>query len=93
MRNDTFERIRSIVVNRLGADPDKVTLATSLIDDLEVNGLEQIELIMELEDVFDVFISDCMVEAIVTIQDAVNYVERQRRRKSTLWPGPWSVPV
>jgi acyl carrier protein len=90
-RDDTFERIRSIVVNRLGVDPRKVTLPTSLIDDLQVDSLEQIELIMELEDVFDVMISDRIVETIVTIQDAVNHVERQRRRKSMLWSGPWNV--
>jgi acyl carrier protein len=93
MQNDTFERVRSIVVNRLGVDPRKVTLATSLIDDLEVDSLEQLELIMELEDAFDVMISDRVAETIVIIQDAVNYVERQRSRKSMLWPGPWSVSV
>jgi acyl carrier protein len=91
MPDDTFERIRSIVVNRLGADPRKVTLATSLIDDLEVDSLEQIELIMEFEDAFDVMISDLVAETIITIQDAVNYVERQKRRKSMSWPGPWRV--
>jgi len=54
MRDDTFDRVRSIVVNHLGVDPRNVTLATSLIDDLEVDSLEQIELITKLEDVFDV---------------------------------------
>ena len=93
MPDDIFERIRSIVVNRLGLDPRKVTPATSLIEDLEVDSLEQIELIMKLEDAFDVMISDCVAETIVTIQDAVNYVERQKRRKLMLWPGPWSVSV
>ena len=91
MRDDTFERVRSIVVNHLGVDPRKVTLATSLLDDLEVDSLEQIELIMKFEDVFDVMISDRVAETIVTIQDAVNYVERQRRRKSMMWLGPWKV--
>jgi acyl carrier protein len=93
MQDDTFERIRLIVVNRLGVDPRNVTLATSLIDDLEVDSLEQIELIMEFEDAFNVVISDLMVETIVTMQDAVNYVEGQKSRRSMLWPGPWSVPV
>ena len=93
MQDDTFERIRSIVVNRLGVDPGKLTLATSLIDDLEVDSLEQIELIMAFEDVFDVMISDLVAETIVTMQDAVNYIEQQKSRKSMLWPGPWSVPA
>ena len=93
MPDDTFGRVRSIVVNRLGVNPRKVTLATSLIDDLEVDSLEQIELIMEFEDVFDVMISDRMAETIVTIQDAVNCVDRQRRRKLMEWPDPWSVSV
>ena len=93
MRDDTFERVRSIVVNHLRADPRRVTLATSLIDDLGADSLEQIELIMKLEDAFDVMISDCVAETIVTIQDAVNYVERRRSRESMMWPGPWSVSV
>jgi acyl carrier protein len=93
MPDDIFEKIRSIVVNRLGVDPRKVTPGTALIDDLEADSLEQIELIMELEDVFDVMISDRVAETIVTIQDAVSYVERQRRGKSMLWPGLWRVSV
>ena len=93
MPDTIFERVRSIVANRVGLAPSKVTLATSLADDLEVDGLEKIELIMELEDVFDVMISDRVAETIVTIQDAVNYVERQRSRKSIMWPGPWSVSL
>jgi acyl carrier protein len=93
MSDDTFDRVRSIVVNHLGADPSRVTLATSLIDDLGADSLEQIELIMKLEDVFDIMISDRVAETIVTIGDAVNYVERQRSRKSIMWPGPWSVSL
>jgi acyl carrier protein len=93
MENDIFQRARLIVANRLGVDPRTVTLATSLIDDLEVDSLEQIELIMEFEDVFDVVISDLAAETIVTMQDVVNFIERQKNRKSMLWPGPWSVPL
>jgi acyl carrier protein len=93
MSDDTFDRVRSIVVNHLRADPSRVTLATSLIDDLGADSLEQIELIMKLEDVFDIMISDRVAETIVTIGDAVNYVERQRSRKSIMWPGPWSVSL
>ena len=93
MPDTIFERVRSIVANRVGLAPSKVTLATSLADDLEVDGLEKIELIMELEDVFDVMISDRVAETIVTIRDAVNYVERQRRRQPMTWPDSWSVSV
>ena len=93
MRDDTFEQIRSIVVNRLGVDPGKVTPATSLIHDLEVDSLERIELIMEFEDVFDVMISDVVAETIVTMQDAVNYIERRKCRGTMSWPGPWSLPA
>ena len=93
MPDTIFERVRSIVANRVGLAPSKVTLATSLADDLEVDGLEKIELIMELEDVFDVMISDRVAETIVTIRDAVNYVERQRRRQPMTWPDSWGVSV
>jgi acyl carrier protein len=93
MSDETFERVRSIVVNRLGVDPSRVTRATSLVDDLEVDSLERIELIMALEDAFDVIISDRVAETIVTIQDAVNYVEWQGSRKAMMWPGLWRVSV
>jgi acyl carrier protein len=78
--NDTFERARSIVVNHFGIDPGKVSLMVSFIDDLGANSLDVIELIMAFEDEFDLMIPDHVVETVVTLQDAVDHIERKRQR-------------
>jgi acyl carrier protein len=76
MPDDTFEQIRTIVASRLGIDPGNLTLATTLIDDPEVDDPERIEIIMEFEDVFDVMISGLVAGTIATVRDAVTIIER-----------------
>lgn len=71
----TLERITKIVVDRLGVDESKVTLDASFKDDLGADSLDVVELVMELEDEFDMEISDEEAEKIVTVGDAVNYIE------------------
>ena len=77
--NDTFERARSVVVNHFGVDPGKVSLMVSFIDDLGANSLDAIELIMAFEDEFDLMIPDHATQAIVTMQDAVDYIQQRRK--------------
>jgi acyl carrier protein len=81
MGDDTFNRIRSIIVADLEIAPSKVILPTSFIDDLHADSLDMIELIMSFEDAFDVMIPDTTVETIVTVQDAVDYIKQQQQRK------------
>jgi acyl carrier protein len=81
MGDDTFNRIRSIIATDLEIAPSKVMLPTSFIDDLHADSLDMIELIMAFEDVFDVTIPDIAVETIVTVQDAVDYVEQQKKTR------------
>ncbi len=75
-----FERVRKIISEQLGVEEDEIKPATSFVDDLNADSLDLVELIMSLEEEFSqegrtVEISDEDAEKIVTVQDAVNYIE------------------
>lgn len=72
---NTVERVTKIIVDRLGVEESKVTLEASFKDDLGADSLDVAELVMELEDEFDMEISDDDAEKIATVGDAVNYIE------------------
>ncbi|WP_164215430.1 acyl carrier protein [Virgibacillus sp. YIM 98842] len=74
MANDVFERVKGIIVDRLDVDESKVTLEASFKDDLEADSLDVVELVMELEDEFDMEIADEEAEKINTVGDAVDYI-------------------
>ena len=69
-----FEKIREIVVEQLGVNEEDVTLETRFIEDLEADSLDLFQVIMELEDAFDVKVEE--VENIKTVADAVNFIEK-----------------
>ena len=69
-----FEKIREIIVEQLGVNEDDVKLETSFIEDLEADSLDLFQVIMELEDAFDVKVEE--VENIKTVSDAVNFIEK-----------------
>ncbi len=71
---DVFERVKEIIVDRLDVEEEKVTLEASFKDDLEADSLDVVELVMELEDEFDMEIADEEAEKINTVGDAVNYI-------------------
>jgi acyl carrier protein len=75
---DTFTRVKNIIVDRLGVDEDKVTLDATFKDDLQADSLDVVELIMELEDEFDLEISDEEAEKISTVGDVVTYIEQHQ---------------
>ncbi|MBO8176497.1 acyl carrier protein [Aeribacillus pallidus] len=72
---DVLERVTKIIVDRLGVDESQVTLEASFKEDLGADSLDVVELVMELEDEFDMEISDDEAEKIVTVGDAVNYIK------------------
>jgi acyl carrier protein len=69
------ERIKQIVAERLGVDEDQVTKEASFMDDLGADSLDTVELVMALEEEFDIEISDEDAEKIQTVQNAIDYVE------------------
>ena len=69
-----FEKIREIVVEQLGVNEEDVKLETRFIEDLEADSLDLFQVIMELEDAFDVKVEE--VENIKTVSDAVNFIEK-----------------
>ncbi|CAM4039254.1 acyl carrier protein [Lederbergia lenta] len=74
---DTIERVTQIIVDRLGVEESKVTLEASFKDDLGADSLDVVELVMELEDEFDMEISDDDAEKIATVGDVVNYIKEK----------------
>ncbi|WP_182199126.1 acyl carrier protein [Paraliobacillus salinarum] len=74
---ETFDRVKKIVVDRLDVEEEKVTMEASFKDDLEADSLDVVELVMELEDEFDMEIADEDAEKIGTVGDAVNYIDSQ----------------
>jgi acyl carrier protein len=75
---DALERVTKIIVDRLGVDEADVTLEASFKEDLGADSLDVVELVMELEDEFDMEISDEDAEKIATVGDAVNYINSQQ---------------
>jgi len=71
----SFDKVKDIIVDRLGVDAEKVTPEASFKDDLGADSLDIAELVMELEDEFDMEIPDEEAEKINTVGDAVKYIE------------------
>lgn len=73
--SDVAERVKKIVVEHLGVDEAKVVSNASFIDDLGADSLDTVELVMAFEEEFGVEIPDDVAEKIVTIKDAVDFIE------------------
>jgi acyl carrier protein len=73
--SDIAERVKKIVVDHLGVDEAKVTENASFIDDLGADSLDTVELVMAFEEEFSVEIPDDSAEKIVTVKDAVSFIE------------------
>ena len=70
-----FEKVKKIIVEQLGVEEDEVTMESSFIDDLGADSLDIVELIMALEEEFDIEILDGEAEKITTVGDAVEYIK------------------
>ncbi|HLR62152.1 MAG TPA: acyl carrier protein [Lentibacillus sp.] len=71
---DVFDKVKDIIVDKLEVEESQVTMEASFKDDLEADSLDVVELVMELEDEFDMEIADEEAEKINTVGDAVNYI-------------------
>ena len=70
-----FEKVKEIIVEQLGVEEDDVTLESSFIDDLGADSLDIVELIMALEEEFDLEIPDEDAEKITIVRDVVDYIK------------------
>jgi len=77
---EQFDAVLAIIADQLGVEREKINPATSFIDDLVADSLDTVELVMELEEEFDVSIPDNAAEKIQTIGDFLRYLQRHRRR-------------
>jgi len=75
------DKIKQIIVEQLGVDEAEVTSSASFVDDLGADSLDQVELVMALEEAFDIEISDEDAEKIRTVQDAFDYINKNAKVK------------
>ncbi|RJX29307.1 MAG: acyl carrier protein [Dethiobacter sp.] len=72
---DIFEKVRSLIAEQLDIDEDKITLETTF-EDIDADSLDVVELVMALEEEFDLEIADEAVENIKTVADIISYIEQ-----------------
>ena len=75
--SDIADRVKSIVVEHLGVEGDKVVEGASFIDDLGADSLDTVELVMAFEEEFGCEIPDDAAEKILTVKDAVDFLSKQ----------------
>lgn len=75
--SEISDKIKAIVVEHLGVEESKVTPEASFIDDLGADSLDTVELVMAFEEAFNVEIPEDAAEKIATVQDAIDYIEKQ----------------
>lgn len=73
--SDTANRVKAIIVDKLGVDENEVTLEASFTNDLGADSLDTVELIMEFEKEFNIAIPDDAAEKISTVGEAIKYIE------------------
>lgn len=72
--NEVFEKLKGIIVERLGVEEDQVKMESTFIDDLSADSLDIVELVMSVEEEFGIEIADDEAEKITTVADVVNYI-------------------
>ncbi|MBQ8298393.1 MAG: acyl carrier protein [Clostridia bacterium] len=73
-----FEKVKEVIIDQLAVEDDAVKLDTSFIDDLGADSLDIVELIMALEEEFDLQIPDSEAEKIMTVGDVVEYIKNNK---------------
>jgi len=78
-KKELIEKVKQIISEQLGVDEGEVTPSASFVDDLGADSLDQVELVMALEENFDLEIPDEDAEKIRTVQDAIDYIEKKAK--------------
>ena len=73
--DEVFEKVKAIIVEQLGVAEASVEMESSFIDDLGADSLDIVELVMALEEEFDIEIPDADAEKVVTVGDVVDYIK------------------
>ena len=76
--SNTEEEVKKIIVDHLGIEESKVKTDSKFIDDLGADSLDTVELVMAFEEKFNIEIPDDAAETILTVQDAINYIEEKQ---------------
>ena len=74
----TFDKVKEVVIDKLGVEDDKIVSEASFVDDLGADSLDTVELIMQLEEEFGIEIPDEDAEAITTVKAAVDYIDKNK---------------
>ena len=77
-QQEIFGQMKEIVAEQLAVDPEEVTMEASFVEDLNADSLDLVELIMELEEKFGIQVPDEVAEKIVTVGDAVEYIQEHQ---------------
>ena len=75
MAQSIEDKVKGIIVEQLGVDPEEVTMEASFVNDLGADSLDTVELVMALEEAFKIEISDEEAEKIGSVGDAVRYIQ------------------
>lgn len=73
--NEVFEKIKSIVIDKLGIEDSKIKMEADIIKDFNADSLDLVELLMDVESEWDIIIEDEDVAELHTIEDVVNYID------------------
>lgn len=71
----TFDKVKEVFVETINCNEDDVKLESNITDDLGMDSLDAVELVMALEETFEISIEEDKVATFVTVQDIVNYIE------------------
>ena len=74
----TFDKVKEVIVDKLGVEEDKIENSSSFVDDLGADSLDTVELIMQLEEEFGIEIPDDDAENITTVGSAIKYIEKNQ---------------
>ena len=76
--DSTEEKVKKIVMDHLGIEESKISLDSKFIDDLGADSLDTVELVMAFEEQFDIEIPDDAAETILTVQNAVDFIDAKK---------------
>ena len=75
---EIFEKLKGIIVDQLGVEESAVKPEATFVEDLSADSLDIVELVMAIEEEFDLEIPDQAAESIVTVQDVINYIKNNK---------------